>query len=172
MLKKSMQFCFAFALVLSSAGEIAQIGQFSNHSLIESDSKPASGSVSYLFPEQITAPAGKALIVPLHFRVVDGMHINSHTPRAEYLIPTVFSFPEGTEARLLNVEYPGGAMISLPMEPKEKFNVYTGEFTLLAKIIAQPGDHLVKAQLRYQACDNNACMPPRTLVVALDIRGN
>jgi hypothetical protein len=40
-----------------------------------------------------------------------------------------------------------------------------------ARIVASPGDHLVEAKLRYQACDNNACMPPRTITVAIDVVG-
>jgi hypothetical protein len=40
-----------------------------------------------------------------------------------------------------------------------------------ARIVATAGNHLVEAKLRYQACDNNACMPPKTIVVAMDVVG-
>jgi hypothetical protein len=159
-------------LGLMTAAASAQIGERSSHSLIESDEPQAQkGSVSYLYPEQISAPAGKTASVALHFRVEPGMHINSHTPKDEFLIPTVFSVPEGSGVKLEGVTYPEGSWTTLPMAPKEKLSVYTGEFVLLAKLVAQPGDHLVKATLRYQACDNNACMPPRTLIVAIDVKG-
>ena len=49
------------------------------------------------------------------------------------------------------------------MDPKEKLSVYTGEFTIHAEFIAKPGEHLVQATLRYQACNNSTCMPPHTI---------
>lgn len=47
-------------------------------------------AVEYLFPEQVTVPAGKASDITLHFRIAPGLHINSHTPKDEFLIPTTF----------------------------------------------------------------------------------
>ena len=38
--------------------------------------------------EQQNVPAGKRSVLELHFRVVDGFHVNSHTPKSELLIPT------------------------------------------------------------------------------------
>ncbi len=136
-------------------------------------SRPASkfAAVEYLFPEQVTVPAGKASAVTLHFRVAQGLHINSHTPREEYLIPTAFSIPEGAGVRLEQADYPAGADFTLPLDPKEKLSVYTGEFSIQARIVATAGDHLVEAKLRYQACDQNACMPPRTITVPIDVIG-
>ena len=37
-------------------------------------------AVTYLFPEQVSVPAGKPSQVALHFRIAQGLHINSHTP--------------------------------------------------------------------------------------------
>jgi hypothetical protein len=33
------------------------------------------------------------------------------------------------------------------------------------------GDHLVEGKLRYQACDRNECMPPKTITVPIDVIG-
>src|SRR5579883_1234910 len=60
-----------------------------------SQSAEANPAVRYLYPEQITLPAGKASPVSLHFRVAQGLHINSHAPSDNFLIPTVFSIPAG-----------------------------------------------------------------------------
>jgi hypothetical protein len=127
--------------------------------------------VQYLFPEQITVPAGKASPVELHFRIAQGLHINSHTPSDEYLIPTVFSIPEGGGVRLEKAAYPAGADITLPADPKTKLSVYTGEFVIQARIVATPGNHLVEAKLRYQACNQSECLPPKTIPVAIDVIG-
>jgi DsbC/DsbD-like thiol-disulfide interchange protein len=128
--------------------------------------------VTYLYPEQITLKAGKETSVALHFRIAPGLHINSHNPRAEELIPTTLSIPEGSGVRLESAAYPSGTVFSLPLDPKTKLNVYTGEFTIQARIVATAGNHLVEAMLRYQACDNNSCMPPKTITAAIDVIGN
>jgi DsbC/DsbD-like thiol-disulfide interchange protein len=129
------------------------------------------GAVEYLYPEQVTLPAGKASPVALHFRIEPGFHINSHAPKDEFLIPTVLSMPAEAGVKLEDASYPAGAEFVLPADPGTKLSVYTGEFTIQAKLVAEPGDHLVKAKLRYQACDKTACMPPKTISVPIDIVG-
>jgi hypothetical protein len=128
-------------------------------------------AVEYLFPEQVTVAAGKASAVALHFRIAQGLHINSHTPREDSLIPTTFSIPAGFGVRLDRASYPSGADFTLPLDPSTKLSVYTGEFVIQARIVAAAGNHLVEAKLRFQACDKIACMPPRTIPVAIDVIG-
>jgi len=128
-------------------------------------------AVEYLFPEQVTVAAGKPTEVALHFRIAPGLHINSHTPREEFLIPTTLSIPEGAGARLLDASYPAGTDFTLPLDPKNKLSVYTGEFVIQARIVAEPGNHLVEASLRFQACDKSQCLPPKTIPVAFNVVG-
>ena len=128
-------------------------------------------AVTYLFPEQVTIAAGKPSHVELHFRVGQGLHINSHTPSADYLIPTDFSIPESAGVKLDGVAYPEGKIITLPFDPTTKLSVYTGEFMIEARIAAAPGNHLVQARLHYQACDQNQCLPPKTIIVPIDVIG-
>lgn len=128
-------------------------------------------AVVYLFPEQVSVPAGKPAAVALHFQIERGLHINSHTPRGEFLIATVLSIPEGSDVKLAQATYPPGEDFWLPIDPKTKLSVYTGEFVIQAKIVAARGNHLVEAKLHYQACDRNACMPPKTITVPIDVIG-
>jgi hypothetical protein len=128
-------------------------------------------AVTFLFPEQVTVTAGKPSQVELHFLVARGLHINSHTPMDEFLIPTVFSIPEGSGARLDAATYPAGIVMALPVDPTTKLSVYTGEFIIEARIVATAGKHRVQGQLHYQACDNNECLPPKTMNVAIDVIG-
>jgi hypothetical protein len=128
-------------------------------------------AVEYLFPEQVTVAAGKPAEVALHFRIAKGLHINSHTPEDEFLIPATLSIPEGAGVRLLDASYPAGTDFTLPLDPKTTLSVYTGEFVIQARIVAETGDHLVEARLRFQACDKSACMPPKTIPVAIDVIG-
>jgi hypothetical protein len=135
--------------------------------------RPAStpSAVEYLYPEQLSLAAGKPATVVLHFRVAPGLHINSHKPHEEFLIPTVFSIPEASGVRLEAATYQVGTDYTSPLDPSAKLNVYSGEFTIQVRLVATAGDHLVEAKLRYQACDNNACMPPKTIPVAIDVIG-
>ena len=128
-------------------------------------------AVRYLYPEQVTLPAGKASPVALHFRIAPGLHINSHTPSDEFLIPTVFSIPDGAGVRLESASYPAGTTMALPADPKTKLNVYTGEFAIQTRLVAAAGNHLVQGKLHYQACDRTQCMPPKTITVAVDVIG-
>jgi hypothetical protein len=128
-------------------------------------------AVEYMYPEQVTVPAGKATDVALHFRVAQGLHINSHTPKEEFLIPTSFSIPDGLGVRLETASYPAGKEFSLPADPGNKLIVYTDDFVIQARIVAAPGNHLVEAKLRFQACDKEVCLPPKTIPVAIDVIG-
>ena len=128
-------------------------------------------AVQYLYPEQITLRAGKPAKIDLHFRIAPGLHINSHSPSEEELIPTTLAIPDGSGVRLDSAVYPAGTDFALPIDPKTRLSVYTGDFTIQARIVATAGNHLVEARLRYQACDNNVCMPPKTITAAIDVIG-
>ncbi len=132
-------------------------------------SKPPKAMVAYLFPEQVNIPAKQSTPVDLHFRVAEGLHINSHTPREKSLIPTNLAVVEQDALKVTAVDFPAGTDYSFAFDPKEKLSVYTGDFTLRAHITAPPGEHLLQGTLRYQACNSNSCYPPKTIPVAIDV---
>jgi len=169
MIAEKIGICIALAAALTLSATLAQAQRPLLDSAAHSSAKPA--AVAYLYPEQITVPAGKPATIALHFRIAPGLHINSHSPREDELIPTVLSIPDGSGVRLEAAVYPPGADFTLPLDPKTKLSVYTGEFIIQARIVASAGEHLVEARLHYQACDNNACMPPKTITAAIDVIG-
>jgi len=65
------------------------------------------------------------------------------------------------------LEYPAGKLYSFSFEPDEKLDVYAGDFTVKLPVTATAGEHTVTGTLQYQACDNAACYPPKTLPVQL-----
>jgi Disulphide bond corrector protein DsbC len=115
--------------------------------------------------EQQDVAAGKRSVLELHFRVVDGFHVNSHTPKSELLIPTQIAFQPGAGVKAEAVEYPAGTSYSFSFDPTEKLDVYTGAFTVKLPVVAEAGTHTVDGTLRYQACDHAACYPPKSLPV-------
>lgn len=150
------------------AAVLAQSSPFGNLGLSSSGKREA---VEYMYPEQLTVTAGKSTPVALHFQIAPGLHINSHAPKEEFLIPTSLSFPANSDVKLEAADYPPGHDYVLPADPKTKLNVYSGRLVINAQLQAQPGDHLVRAKLRYQACDETQCMPPKTITVPIDVIG-
>ena len=157
--------------LLMVAASAAAVGQQDSLSSSPHPAAVKTQAVEYLYPEQVSVPAGKATPVALHFRIRPDLHINSHAPRAEYLIPTVLSVPDSSGVKLASATYPAGGDFALPSDPDEKLSVYTGEFAIEAKIVSTPGNHLVEAKLRYQACDQSQCLPPKTITVPIDVIG-
>jgi Disulphide bond corrector protein DsbC len=115
--------------------------------------------------EQQSVAAGKRSVLELHFRVLDGYHVNSHTPKSELLIPTRMELQPATGVKAEAVEYPSGTSYSFSFDPTEKLDVYTGTFTVKLPVVAEVGTHTVDGTLRYQACDHAACYPPKSLPV-------
>ena len=126
-------------------------------------------TVRFEGPEQAELAARKAQVVELRFRIQDGYHINSHTPHEKNLIPTQLMVVDGDGVNVAAVDFPPGTDTSFPFAPNEKLSVYTGTVTLRAHVTVTPGGHLLQGALRYQACDANACMPPRKIPVAVSL---
>jgi len=122
----------------------------------------------------VTAVQGKSATVPLSFRVSNGYHVNSNHPKSEFLIPTVLKVEATTDIVIGRTIYPEGQDMSFPFAPDEKLNVYSGDFRVDVLVrpmrSVQSGKYVVRGTLKYQACDNSACYPPKQLPVSFNIR--
>jgi len=122
----------------------------------------------------ITVMQGKAATVPLAFRVSSGYHINSNRPKSEFLIPTTLKIDATTDIVIGKTTYPDGQDMSFAFAPDEKLNVYTGDFEVDVLVrplhTVQAGKYVVRGILKYQACDNAACYPPKQLPVSFDVK--
>jgi DsbC/DsbD-like thiol-disulfide interchange protein len=112
-------------------------------------------------------PANKPASLTVKFAVNPGFHINSHTPKTPNLIATKIAIQDDATVNVRTVDFPKGTEYSFAFDPKEKLDVYTGPFALTLHLTAKPGSHTLKAALRYQACDNAACYPPRLLPIEI-----
>ncbi len=131
--------------------------------------QPADAAVQFLYPDTVNIPARRPAQIDLHFRVADGLHINSHAPRENFLIPSRLAVVEVQGLNVTAVDFPPGTEYAPQFSPREKLLVYTGEFILHAHVTAQPGEHLLQGGLRYQACNANSCMPPHTIPVSVTV---
>jgi len=130
-------------------------------------SKPRFVSSEPVAPVRVS-PRGAAK-VDLRFRLAPGMHINSHRPSSELLIPTVLRLMPPQDLVISKLLYPRGEVLALPFAPDAKLSVYSGQFTVTALLQAapglKPGSYAVAGQLRYQACSDKVCYPPMHLPI-------
>jgi hypothetical protein len=107
--------------------------------------------------------------VELRFVIEQGLHINSHTPHSEFLIPTTLTLDKTLGVEIAQVKYPQGVDYHFEFSPKDALSVYTGEFAVVVRLHARAGHYAMHGQLHYQACDNKACNPPQTLPIQMDL---
>jgi DsbC/DsbD-like thiol-disulfide interchange protein len=124
-----------------------------------------------LLSDAVEVKAGESQVVELRFRVQDGFHINSHTPKDELLIPTVLQLNAASGMKLVEEEYPKGSTFRLPLDKTETLDVYQGEFRVSVRLVAPKGSSTLTGLLKYQACDNAVCYPPKTLPVLVAVTG-
>jgi thiol:disulfide interchange protein DsbD len=122
-------------------------------------------------PEKLTAKAGATVEVKTAIEIREGYHCNSNTPSDDYLIPLKLTWTPGP------FESP---QVAYPKPQMEKFNfsdkplsVYAGDFVIVTKFKvaanANPGTTFVSGKLRYQACNDRMCLPPKTVDVSLPV---
>ncbi|HEU5341864.1 protein-disulfide reductase DsbD N-terminal domain-containing protein [Edaphobacter sp.] len=130
---------------------------------------PAPALKSYVLyvAEDHDVHAGKRTVLELHFRVADGYHVNSHTPKSVLLIPTDVVLQPAAGISEETAEYPAGKNYSFSFDPSNKLSVYTGDFVVKVPVVATAGAHTISGKLHYQACDHAACYPPRDLPVQI-----
>jgi DsbC/DsbD-like thiol-disulfide interchange protein len=123
--------------------------------------------VAYVAEAQ-SVPAGGRAVLELRFHVMSGFHVNSHTPKSPTLIPTALSIQPAGGVKAGELEYPAGKPYSFSFDPTDKLDVYAGDFTVKLPVVAAAGAHALEGTLRYQACDNASCYPPKTLPVKVE----
>lgn len=106
------------------------------------------------------------------FSLSSGWHVNAHEPLDEYLIPTVLSISTAEGFTLEGVAYPEHSLYTFSFSPEPLAvydEVFVIGFVLRASETAAPGEYALTASLRYQACDDRMCAPPRTLSFELPV---
>jgi Disulphide bond corrector protein DsbC len=104
-------------------------------------------------------------------RLMPGYHMNSNKPMDEYLIPLRLTWTT-PPVEVVRTDYPEGKLEKYSFSEKP-LSVLTGDFDIItefkASATAPVGSQILTGKLRYQACDNRACYPPRTIEVKLTV---
>lgn len=110
--------------------------------------------------------AGTSVRLALHVVLPDTLHVQSDAPRDPLLIPT-----------LLTIDPPEGVVVEAIVYPEpidfeqvsqdEPLAVFSHDFAIGVQVAiaagVAPGDLVIPARLRYQACDEHMCFPPATV---------
>jgi hypothetical protein len=105
---------------------------------------------------------GEAVQIKTNLQLQGGYHLNSHKPEDAYLIPLRLTWDANT-VETVGMQFP---------EPKrEKYafseklvSVFTGDFAITSTVKPKvAGFTVLTGKLRYQACNHNACLPPKTI---------
>ena len=143
--------------------------------VLSAQAQTASGPGVSVAPVQtVTVQPGKKATVKLTFHVNNGFHINSNQPTSELLIPTTVKVSLPAEMLIGKFAYPPGQEFRLPAMPEEKLNVYSGTFQVSGMVTTtesiSPGTYRVHGELKYQACSDRQCFPPRTQPFQFDVK--
>ncbi len=101
----------------------------------------------------------------VRFTLSENWHVNSHEPLEDFLIPTVLRIEDKPGFTFESVAYPEHSLYTFSFSPDQPLAVY-GEvfsigFVIHADASVTPGDYELAGVLRYQACDDTLCAPPR-----------
>ena len=157
MLKK---YFYSFILILLySVPQYAQFGQQSDIVKI------------VLVNTQDKVHPNSKLKIALKANVEDGWHINSNKPNEDYLIKTdVIS--KNQKFPFAKIAFPEARNVTLSFSDKP-VSVFEGDFVigLLINIdkSLSPGNYKIPIQLKYQACNNQSCMPPTSVTDTIQI---
>jgi len=119
-----------------------------------------------------TLTRGKSVRVTVTLDIPDGLHVNSHRPKGENLIATVVT-PTGGGLRYGAVRYPAGHDKVFGFS-KNALNVYEGRVTFSFPVTVpasfKGNSASFRVAVRYQACTDEVCYPPKTRRINLSAR--
>jgi thiol:disulfide interchange protein DsbD len=118
-------------------------------------------------------PKGKEFQIAVVVDIARGFHMNSHKPTDEYLIATSLTAQLPAGFQLADTLYPEGKLEKFSFSPNKPLDVYTGRVTLKMRLMAQGnaplGQATIPLTLRYQACNDAACLPPVKVPVTVPV---
>jgi len=164
-----MRLCSAFALllvVLAAASSPLIDPATAASKTQDAPALPAPSSVvkPHTYASLEPVPRGTEFQIAVIVEIARGFHMNSHKPTDAYLIPTTLTAQLPAGFRLIDTLYPAGRLEKFAFSPNKPLDVYTEKVNLRLMLAAQAdaplGNATIPMTLRYQACNDSACLPP------------
>src|SRR5664279_4144075 len=116
--------------------------------------------------------AGSPFRLAVVAEIKAGWHVNSHTPKEDFLIPTEIRIKPAAGLVFSPVKYPKHketkfSFSDQPLAVYEGRTVFLVPGTVDAK--AAPGPRTLTAVISYQPCNDNQCLPPAELTTTLTL---
>ena len=122
-------------------------------------------------PQKLAAKRNTDVTAKIDVSITAGYHINSNAPHEAYLIPLRLTWTPAPLA-VETVTFPKARDEKYQFS-EEPLSVFTGNFEIATKFKvpadALSGPSILAGKLRYQACNNTMCFPPKTLEIKLPI---
>lgn len=119
--------------------------------------------------QKVTGKRGGAVEAKVTATLQPVYHVNSNTPNDDYLIPLRLTWEAGPLGSP-RVSYPKPELQNYSFSSKP-VSVFSGAFEIRTQFTvaqnAPRGPGILLGKLRYQACNNSSCLPPRTLEIRL-----
>lgn len=96
-----------------------------------------------------------------------GWHVNANDPDRPFLIPTTLEVAEPEKAGVSSIRYPEAVVHGLGFAPGTPLRLYEGTFAIRVRLAGDLPSRF-DATLGFQACNDETCLPPRTLPVPFD----
>jgi DsbC/DsbD-like thiol-disulfide interchange protein len=118
---------------------------------------------------------GRSVQATLVMDIPSGYHVNSSRPLEKFLVATQLQIEAPNGIRVGPVIYPRAVLRNFKFS-KSKVSVYEGRATMRVNVIVpasfSSGSAELKARLRYQSCNDEACFPPQTREISLPLTIN
>jgi thioredoxin:protein disulfide reductase len=167
--------CFAASVIATLLFCVSSFAQLPAIGGGDFNQRPLAGPT--VTAEGFTATDGVLPGTTFHAAIVlnvsEGWHINGNKPLDEFLIPTklILEPPEGFT--VTGTVYPEAELLKLGFQ-EDELAVYEGQVPIGVVIdVADgtaPGDYSLPGAVRYQACNDRTCAPPKTMDVAISVK--
>jgi thiol:disulfide interchange protein DsbD len=96
-----------------------------------------------------------------------GWHVNANDPDRPFLIPTTLAIADAEKVGVASIRYPDAVVHGLAFAPGTPLRLYEGTFSIRVRLAGGVPPRF-DADLGFQACSDETCLPPRTLAVPFD----
>lgn len=101
--------------------------------------------------------------------IAEGWHVNSNTPTEDFAIKTELKLDPATAELIGAPVYPAGTMKAFQFSGGKELSVYDGTVPIAFRAKLKPGATKIGAILRYQACSDTICLPPKDATADVDV---
>src|SRR5437763_4236669 len=149
------RFAFVLSFLLAAVAARAQLSLPGASGILpDSELVKLSGAVTQRSGDDVRGTVTAA--------IANGWHINSVKPLDDFVIPSELKLdPAGAE--LVRADFPPHELKDFTFSGGKKLAVYEGTISIPFQAKLKSGATAIKATLRYQACNDSVCLPPKSV---------